>query len=366
MSAAEFPKSRRRRVLPADAAMAAVILLLGLFLAGTGRQPCPAVAVLLGTSPVPRVRGPARHRGEHGRPDRDRLVGHVPCHCCRGSAPGTVREGPRRLGCRKVRPRLHAPPRPGRRRSPTAHRTARHGIHRAVAPGTAPSATRRGIRRMDPGVAPAPQPGPRRQSVTSAPVTPPPAGAPAVAHPQWRPLSPVVEPGPLAGRPLRLQQPAGQGIGGDSAPRRFAVEPVGGPAGALRLRRRHSPGLAPALPGEQGHHRRQPRPPAAGPDTQDSARPLTLRSPESADAPQAPGTKFHRKPPATTRTTAIPQRASPNSKGSTMSAMTSPRAAAEAHVIHCLRPCAWSRAAQHRPAGRTLRPARRRRCCGCR
>lgn len=35
-------------------------------------------------------------------------------------------------------------------------------------------------------------------------------GAPAVAQPQWRPLSPVVEPGPLAGRPLRQQQPGAQ------------------------------------------------------------------------------------------------------------------------------------------------------------
>ena len=51
----------------------------------------------------------------------------------------------------------------------------------------------------------------------ATPGTPPPAvmpspgppqpGAPAVAHPQWRPLSPVVDPGPLAGRQLRQPQP---------------------------------------------------------------------------------------------------------------------------------------------------------------
>ncbi|KQN95209.1 hypothetical protein ASE96_03255 [Arthrobacter sp. Leaf69] len=39
-----------------------------------------------------------------------------------------------------------------------------------------------------------------------------PPGAPAVAHPQWRPLPPVIEPGPLAGGPRRLQQPAGRGV----------------------------------------------------------------------------------------------------------------------------------------------------------
>jgi nucleoid-associated protein YgaU len=40
-----------------------------------------------------------------------------------------------------------------------------------------------------------------------APGPPPQPGAPAVVHPQWRPLSPVVEPGPLAGRQLRQPQP---------------------------------------------------------------------------------------------------------------------------------------------------------------
>ena len=207
MRAAELPKSRPRRVLPADAAMAAVILLLGLFLADNGGPHCPAVAVLLGTPRVPRVRRPARHRGEHGRTHRDRLVGHVPCHCRRGGAPGTVREGPRRLGCREVRPRFHAPPRPGRRRTPAAHRTARHGIHRCRrrrARRHPPPC--RAIRSMDPDGGPG-LPG-------AAPPGDPPAAPPgtsAVAHPQWRPLSPVIEPGPLAGRPLRLQQPAGQG-----------------------------------------------------------------------------------------------------------------------------------------------------------
>ncbi len=63
------------------------------------------------------------------------------------------------------------------------------------------------IRRVDPPAAPA-TPGTPPPAVMPSP-GPPQPGAPAVAHPQWRPLSPVVDPGPLAGRPLR--QPAARG-----------------------------------------------------------------------------------------------------------------------------------------------------------
>jgi hypothetical protein len=50
-------------------------------------------------------------------------------------------------------------------------------------------------------------------AVTGSPAaTGAPPGAPAVAHPQWRPLPPVIDPGPLAGGPRRLQQPAGLGV----------------------------------------------------------------------------------------------------------------------------------------------------------
>lgn len=52
--------------------------------------------------------------------------------------------------------------------------------------------------------------GPPPPAVVSTPGPAPQPGAPAVAHPQWRPLSPVVEPGPLAGRPLRQQQAGGE------------------------------------------------------------------------------------------------------------------------------------------------------------
>ena len=93
-----------------------------------GRPRCPAVAVLLGTPRVPRVRRPARHRGEHGRTHRDCLVGHVLCHCRRGGAPGTVREGPRRFGCGKVRPRVScaASPWPPSDSSCSQHRSPLH------------------------------------------------------------------------------------------------------------------------------------------------------------------------------------------------------------------------------------------------
>ncbi len=70
-----------------------------------------------------------------------------------------------------------------------------------------------------PGTSSAPPRRPAAWTPTPVPALPgvphvPPAAPPgtsAVAHPQWRPLSPVIEPGPLAGRPLRLQQPAEKG-----------------------------------------------------------------------------------------------------------------------------------------------------------
>lgn len=45
---------------------------------------------------------------------------------------------------------------------------------------------------------------------TSAPAPTPAPGTAAVVIPQWRPRGTVVEPGPLAGRPLRHQEPADQ------------------------------------------------------------------------------------------------------------------------------------------------------------
>lgn len=56
-------------------------------------------------------------------------------------------------------------------------------------PGTAGTA----LPRIDPG-----------------PAMPPAPGMQAVPNPQWRPLRPAVEPGPLAGRPLRDRQPTGE------------------------------------------------------------------------------------------------------------------------------------------------------------
>ena len=69
-------------------------------------------------------------------------------------------------------------------------------------PGAAPAASAA----WTPAAAPA-TPGTPPPAAMPAPGPAPQPGAPAVAHPQWRPLSPVVEPGPLAGRPLRQPQP---------------------------------------------------------------------------------------------------------------------------------------------------------------
>jgi nucleoid-associated protein YgaU len=74
------------------------------------------------------------------------------------------------------------------------------------APGTAASAPRAVSAAWIPTAVPV-----RPAVPAGEPPAVPPGGASgtAAAHPQWRPLSPVVEPGQLAGRPFRLQQPAG-------------------------------------------------------------------------------------------------------------------------------------------------------------
>jgi hypothetical protein len=66
-------------------------------------------------------------------------------------------------------------------------------------PAPVPSGTAAPPASVDPWPGPTPGPGA-------------PAADRATVNPQWRPLSPVVEPGPLAGRPLRHQQPAGRAL----------------------------------------------------------------------------------------------------------------------------------------------------------
>jgi hypothetical protein len=76
------------------------------------------------------------------------------------------------------------------------------------APGTplsAPAASAAWTPPAVPATTAAPPP-----AATAPPGPGPQPGAPAVDAPQWRPLSPVVEPGPLAGRPLRQQQPGAE------------------------------------------------------------------------------------------------------------------------------------------------------------
>ena len=79
-------------------------------------------------------------------------------------------------------------------------------------PGAAASAPAAASAAWTPTAVPAPPAVPAGEPPAVPPGIPPavPPGTSAAAHPQWRPLSPVIEPGPLTGRPLRLQQPAGQ------------------------------------------------------------------------------------------------------------------------------------------------------------
>ena len=202
MRAAELPKSRCRRVLPADAAMAAVILLLGLFLAGTGRRIVErwrfssaryeslwfedqlgivantaglivtawwviSLAIALAAAVLERS-GKVRAASAAGK-----------------FAPAFMR----RLALAAVGLQLLT--------APLAAASTVQSISTVQPPPGTASAT--------PAASAAWTPAP----VPALPAVPP--GTSVVAHPQWRPLSPVIEPGPLTGRPLRLQQPAGQG-----------------------------------------------------------------------------------------------------------------------------------------------------------
>ena len=214
MRAAGSPRSGQRRVLTADAAMAVVVLLLGLFLAGTGG------------SLIQRWRSsPARHQSL-GFEDQLGIAANtagliviawwatslaIAAAAAFLERSGNVRAASaagkfapaymRRLALAAVGLELltaplaaasTAPPVPG---APAA--SAASAASAPWTPTAVPAAT--GTRAAPHTAAPVPTPQPGT-----------PAEAPAVASPHWRPLSPVVEPGPLAGRPLRHQPPADQ------------------------------------------------------------------------------------------------------------------------------------------------------------
>ena len=104
-----------------------------------------------------------------------------------------------------VQPRLHAPPGPGRRRAPAAHRPACHAQPRLPCPvparpgGRVPphGPRRRAVRARPRSAHAAPRRRPRNRRPRRRPA----------ADPQWKPQRPVVEPGPLARRGFGLRSP---------------------------------------------------------------------------------------------------------------------------------------------------------------
>ncbi|MCB5292647.1 LysM peptidoglycan-binding domain-containing protein [Arthrobacter sp. SO3] len=212
MAKASVPNRGDRTVVPADAAMAAVVLLLGVFLAGTGGN---IVRRWQSSS--------ARHQSV-GFEDQIGMAANTAglivivwwamsfviavvaallqrCGKLRAaSAAGKFTPAfMRRLALAAVGLQLLT--------APLATASTLQGLpgmtsgRPAASAGWTPAQIPGGTR------APPPSSGPRSGP---APAPAPAPGTPAIANPQWRPLSPVAEPGPLAGRPLRHQQPAGQ------------------------------------------------------------------------------------------------------------------------------------------------------------
>jgi nucleoid-associated protein YgaU len=193
-------------VISVDAAMAAAILLLGLFLAGTGGRI------------VQRWRSSSARHESLGFEDQLGIVANtagliVTVWWAMSFAIAVAAALLERSG--KVRAASAA----GKFAPAFMRRLALAavGLQLLTAP-LATASTPQSINPLPsaPGVAAS---APAAWTPTAAPAPPaaPPAAPPSVApgtsvvaHPQWRPLSPVIEPGPLTGRPLRLQQPAGQ------------------------------------------------------------------------------------------------------------------------------------------------------------
>lgn len=205
MRAAAFAHPRRRRVFHADAAMATVILLLGLFLAAAGGSSVQRWR----SSPGPQL--PPGFEDQLGLAANTAglivivwwamsfviAVSAAALDRC-GNARAASAAGKftpafmRRLGLAAVGLQLVTAPLATASPLPAGPGSL----------GAAPAASAAWTPPALPATTGTPRP-----AVTSTPGPAPQPGAPAVAQPQWRPLSPVVEPGPLAGRPLRQQQP---------------------------------------------------------------------------------------------------------------------------------------------------------------
>lgn len=212
MTATEFPDSRHRRALPADVAMAAVILLLGLFLAGAG------------SSIVQRWRASSARHQSLGFEDQLGIAANTAGlivivwwalsfaiavvaallersgRTCAASAAGKFSPAfMRRLALAAVGLQLLTAPLATASTAPAFPAT--ESATPAASAGWTPTAVPASTGTPPPASTPA----------ASAPPPGTPADAPAAAGPQWRPLSPIVEPGPLAARPSRPPEPAGQG-----------------------------------------------------------------------------------------------------------------------------------------------------------
>ena len=208
MSSTKTPSSSRQRAFTADAAMAAAILLLGLVLAATGGS----IVQRWSSSPA----------GQPALGFEDQLgvaantAGLIvivwwgmsfamACAAALLDRAGNVRAASaagkftpafmRRLALAVVGLQLVTAPLATASSLPAlpGSPAAVPATSAAWTPAAVPSAT---------GTPPS--------EVLAAPGPAPAPGAPAVAQPQWRPLSPVVDPGPLAGPRLRDPQPAGQ------------------------------------------------------------------------------------------------------------------------------------------------------------
>ena len=208
MRAAEIPTTGRRRLSPADAAMATVILTLGLVLAATGgsilqrwqsspgRQLTPGFEDQLGVAAntaglsvivwwamsfVIAVLAAFLDRCGNARA---------------ASAAGKFTPAfMRRLALAAVGLQLVT--------APLATASPLPAL--PGSPGAAPAASAAWTPAAVPATTGTPPP-----AVISTPGPGPQPGTPAVANPQWQPISPLVEPGPLVGRQLRAPQPGVQ------------------------------------------------------------------------------------------------------------------------------------------------------------
>ena len=209
MRAANSPLAARRPGLGADAAAAAAILLLGLVLAGAGGS------ILL------RWRSSSARHQSLGFEDQLGIAANtagliVILWWALSLFVAVV------AACLERRGNLHAASATGRFAPAFMRRLALAalGLHLLTAPLAVASAAAPAPDAVIPeaSVAWTPTAVPAATGTsadTSAPVPGPtphpgdPAAIPAVAGPQWQPLSPVVDPGPLAARPPRHQQPPG-------------------------------------------------------------------------------------------------------------------------------------------------------------